>query len=231
MKAVLIDPRVKLFLFLTSCVFVMSVTQLVPNLCLGCFILLLLILSGEGTSVLYMFVPFMLSLVTPYYFADSIHGMLGALLLALCLLVRLIMPIVMSFRLVFKTTTVSQFLAAFQKMHVPTELAIPFAVMFRFIPTLQEEWNGIRQAMIFRGIKVGFIGVVRHPAISVERVLVPLIFSATSITDELAAASLARGLDSNHKRTCAVEIRMKWFDWLFFATTITFFVIWIKSLL
>ena len=229
MKLLGIDPRVKLLLFLVSCVFVMSVTQLIPNLLLGSFILLLLILSGEAKSSLYMFGAFISVLMVTYYLPENIHGVVKALILLACLCIRMLVPIAMAFQLVFKTTTISQFMAAFQKMHFPAVVAIPFAVMFRFIPTVQEEWNGIRQAMAFRGIKVGWIEVFKHPVMSIEYVIVPLMFSATSIMDELAAASLARGLDSEQKRVCALEVKMKWFDWLFLGITVAFFVSWIKS--
>jgi energy-coupling factor transport system permease protein len=205
----------------------MSITQLIPNLLIGSFIFLLLILSGELKFALQMFIPFVLSLAAIYCFALGIQGIPGALFSLLCLLIRMIMPIAMAFQLVFKTTTISQFMAAFQKMRVPAVAAIPFAVMFRFIPTVQEEWHGIRQAMAFRGIKIS----LRHPIMSVEYVLVPLMFSATSIMDELAAASLARGLDSEHDRTCATEVKMKWFDWLFLMIALGFLVIWVKSAL
>jgi len=224
-----IDPRVKLLLFFSSCVFVMSVTALVPNLCLGCFIGLLLAMSGKGKAGICFCIPFALILLAQYVLSDCIQGMPKALFLLVCLLARLLMPVAMAFQLVFQTTTISQFMAAFRKMRVPAVLAIPFAVMFRFIPTLQEEWTGIRQAMSFRGIKVGFARTLRHPASSVEYVLVPLVFSAAAIMDELAAASLARGLDSDHERTCAVEICMKWFDWLFLFITVLFLGFWIYS--
>jgi len=170
---------------------------------------------------------FVLSLLIPHFLSVNIGGVAAVLLRLLCFFVRMIIPVAMSFQLVFRTTTMSQFMSAFEKMHVPAVAAIPFAVMFRFIPTVQEEWHGIRQAMAFRGIKVGFTGIIRHPVKSVEYVVVPLIFSATSIMDELAAASLARGLDSEHKRICALEVRMKWFDWVFLMIALAFLILWI----
>ncbi|MFV0528257.1 MAG: energy-coupling factor transporter transmembrane component T [Lachnospiraceae bacterium] len=231
MNTPLIDPRVKLFLFLTICVFVMSVTDLIPNLLIGCFLLFLLMLSGEARSALRMFIPFLLSQFAARYVVESIGGIPAALLLLLCMLLRILIPVFMAFKLVFSTTTMSQFMAAFQKMHVPAVAAIPFAVVFRFIPTAQDEWSGIRQAMAFRGIRVGCIGAVRHPLESIEYILVPLIFSATAIMDERAAASLARGLDSNQKRICAVEVKMKWYDWLFFLISLAFIAYWMITVM
>ena len=52
-----------------------------------------------------------------------------------------------------KTTSVSEFMLSFERMHLPNKLIIPLSVMFRF----SERFRGIgtwyvRDAMRFRGI-------------------------------------------------------------------------------
>ena len=37
-------------------------------------------------------------------------------------------------------------------MHMPSEVVIPLAVMFRFVPTIQEEWQMVNQALRLRGL-------------------------------------------------------------------------------
>ncbi|MFI3257231.1 MAG: energy-coupling factor transporter transmembrane component T, partial [Spirochaetales bacterium] len=110
-----------------------------------------------------------------------------------------------------------------EKLHVPYVVVIPFTVMFRFFPTVQEEWNGIRRAMAFRGIGMGAKGLVLHPVRSAEHILVPLLFSCVAIMDELVAASLARGLDSDKKRTCYFTLKMKFYDYAIILITLGFF--------
>ena len=50
------------------------------------------------------------------------------------------------------TTTVSEFVAAMERMHVPEKIVIPVSVVFRFFPTVKEEYAAIRDAMKMRGI-------------------------------------------------------------------------------
>lgn len=224
-----VDPRVKLFLFVITCVFVMSSRSVWQNLLLGTFIALLLVLSRKTGFALKMYLVFFVAL----FAAEKIHNILlgtsGMICMAICVLLRIMIPIMMAFTLVFQTTTISQFMAAFQKMHIPIKIIIPFAVMFRFIPTVQEEWNSIRKAMAFRGIGIRVGGILRHPAVTVEHILIPLLFGATAVMEELAAASLARGLDSNRKRTCLEEVRMTSWDFVFLVIVMGFAMIWITS--
>lgn len=136
-------------------------------------------------------------------------------------------PMLVSLLIITQTTRVNQFLSAFQAMHIPTKIVIPIAVMFRFIPTVGEEWNGVRKAMAFRGMSLEPSAIIRHPVKTVEHILIPLLFSCISIMEELAAAALARGMDSDKTRTSYETVRLKSYDYitmlLFAAAGIWFF--------
>lgn len=94
------------------------------------------------------------------------------------------------------STKVSEFVAAFTRLRLPEKVIIPFAVIFRFFPTVAEEYRSIRDAMQLRGI-----GWRNGPVAMVEYQLVPLIASMVKIGDELSAASVTRGLGGSAKRT------------------------------
>ncbi len=123
-------------------------------------------------------------------------------------------PMLVSLLIITQTTRVNQFLSAFQAMHIPTKIVIPIAVMFRFIPTVGEEWNGVRKAMAFRGMSLEPSAIIRHPVRTVEYILIPLLFSCISIMEELAAAALARGMDSSQQRTAYEPVRLKAYDYI-----------------
>ena len=93
-------------------------------------------------------------------------------------------------------------------------IVIPLAVMFRFIPTVQDEWNGVRKAMAFRGISMTPGAIFRHPFQTIEYILVPLLFSSVGVMEELAAASLARGMDSERARTSFEEVKLRGADFI-----------------
>ena len=124
------------------------------------------------------------------------------------------LPILMAGILLMKTTSVSEFMLSFERMHLPSKLIIPLSVMFRFIPTISEKWHSIRDAMRFRGIGISVRSVLTKPMMTLEYTMVPLLMSTATIADELAAASLSRGLDADTKRTCSEDVKLRPQDYL-----------------
>ena len=144
----------------------------------------------------------------------KVSGGFAALFFTLVRFGRLMLPIFMAGILLMKTTSVSEFMLSFERMHLPNKLIIPLSVMFRFIPTISEEWHSIRDAMRFRGIGISVRSVLTKPMMTLEYTMVPLLMSTATIADELAAASLSRGLDADTKRTCIEDVRLRLQDYL-----------------
>ena len=90
-----------------------------------------------------------------------------------------------------------------RKLRLPQSVVIPLSVTFRYFPTIREEWDSIRAAMKMRGIRV-----------SLEHIMVPLIFSAVNVAEELSAAALCRGLDAPGEHTSYVEVAFGLADYL-----------------
>ena len=146
---------------------------------------------------------FLIMLLLDWTLSLKVSGGFAALFFSLVRLGRLM-----------KTTSVSEFMLSFERMHLPNKLIIPLSVMFRFIPTISEEWHSIRDAMRFRGIGISVRSVLTKPMMTLEYTMVPLLMSTATISDELAAASLSRGLDADTKRTCIEDIRLRTQDFL-----------------
>ena len=114
------------------------------------------------------------------------------------------------------TTTVSEFIAAMEKMHVSQKITIPLAVMFRFFPTVVEEANSINKAMAMRDIKFGGTKALQM----MEYRLIPMMTCSVKIGQELSAASLTRGLGGPDKRTNICKIGFGWADLFVFIALI-----------
>lgn len=214
-----------MILFLVYCFFGMNILSFAPIIAFTSFITIFLLLSGEIKYGILMYLIFMFSAAASYWALHQPAGILIGLITAFFAGIRLFMPTIMAFILLFKTTKISEFMAAFEKFHVPYVVVIPFTVMFRFFPTVKEEWEGIRNAMAFRGIGLGAKSLLLHPVRSAEHILVPLLFSCVNIMDELVAASLARGLDSDKERTCYFDLNMRICDYLLITGSLSFLVL------
>ena len=197
------DPRTKFVLFVTSLIVSVNCFDLMPLLIYSIFLCVIFFLCGKRWQSVKLFAVF--AFLTYLKFAMERAGT-GApvVVMAFSTLITVFLfffPVLISLMLITQTTRINQFLAAFQAMHLPNAVIIPLAVMFRFIPTVQEEWQGIRKAMAFRGISLEPAAILRAPMKTVEYILIPLLFSTISVMEELAAAALARGMDSDRQRT------------------------------
>ena len=117
----------------------------------------------------------------------------------------------------------------YNDFHMPRQITIPMAVMFRFFPTVMEEWRAIGDAMKMRGIRLrgGKAGSI------LEYRLVPMLMCSVKIGEELSAASLTRGLGGPVKRTnvCNIGIHVQdVFMLLFcFAGLVVQIILWIRG--
>ena len=71
------------------------------------------------------------------------------------------------------------------KMHVTEKITIPLSVMFRFFPTVADEFASINAAMRMRDIRVGG----KNAGKMLEYRMVPLMVCLAKIGEELNAAA------------------------------------------
>lgn len=109
---------------------------------------------------------------------------------------------------------ISDFSTALQNMHFPKGAGITLTVVFRYLPTVSDEFRSIKNTMKLRGIGLNFKNILLHPIKTGEYTMVPLIIRSMKIADELAASAMTRGLDLETKRTSYREVRLKLKDFV-----------------
>ena len=146
--------------------------------------------------------------------ADSFWANLLALL---SVGIRMLLPCLIAGAYAFATTTPSELICALRRLHVPESVIITCTVVIRFFPTVREDYRQIRSAMALRGIAVGSAALIRHPAQSLEYILIPLLMNGSSVAQDLSVAALTKGIGLPGAHTCVTEIRMGLHDWLYMA--------------
>ncbi len=229
--AVKFDPRTKLLLLATMSIFVLGgaggdiFDQYMPLFCLLPFALFVFagrLKKAVGYMLLYA-VFYGLSM----YALPHVSGLIGFLLLAFCGIMTRFLPGIMAGAYLTETTTVSEFSAAMGRMHVSDKLTIPLLAMFRFFPTIADEFHSINDAMRMRDIHFGGKNVSKM----VEYRIVPLLVCSAKIGEELNAAAITRGLGGNVKRTNLCRIGFKAWDYPVILICLAPYVIWFGSLL
>ena len=128
-------------------------------------------------------------------------------------------------RYVIRTTKVSEFVAGMEKMHVTNKITIPLSVLFRFFPTIIEEYSAINDAMKMRDIRLGGKKALQM----LEYRLIPMITCSVKIGEELSAAALTRGLGAPVKRTNICKIGFGVTDYCIFTICMIIYVFWITG--
>ena len=106
------------------------------------------------------------------------------------------LPGLSMFNVLLSSTSVSEFITAMDGFHISKKFSVPVSVMFRFFPTIREEYQFIRDALRLRGI-----GTLAHPSEMLEYRMVPLLTELVQVGNELSASAMTRGLDAPNKRT------------------------------
>ena len=224
-----LDPRTKLALVLVLALFVMGGLggeQLKPiKTILSVLPFLLLLIERQwkrfARGVAMLVIGYGLLFAMPY-----LPGVLNYIAL-MCggILTRFVVTIVMGEYLI-ATTSVSEFISAMERLHMPQAITIPMSVMFRLFPTIGSEWKSIRRAMAMRGIHPG--GAKAGQVLEYQ--LVPMMTSTVRIGEELSASALTRGLGAPGKRTNICRIGFRVQDILLLAGCVFVIAVWILEL-
>lgn len=216
-RGILLDPRTKLFALLTIVVFVLGgMGTLAPewlNVLISITPLVFLCSAKQWGKALGYGTFYAAADLFLLHGTGSVNGAGKYLLIMLCTLIVRILPGMIMGAYLFASTTVSEFIAAMHRMHVPVQLTIPMSVMFRFFPTVLEEFFSINSAMKMRDIWFGG----KNADKMIEYRIVPLLICSARIGSELSAAALTRGLSTGTRRTNICKIGFRLPDLIVFA--------------
>lgn len=226
-KAICLDPRTKLLMLIMITTLMFSTSNegimnyVKPLLSIMPFLLLLAEKQWK-TAVKYLLL-YIVCFALERLALMRLNGMLSFLLMAFTSVMTRFAPGIMMGAYLVESTSVSEFIAAMERMHVSEKIVIPLSVIFRFIPTMQEEYRAISDAMKMRGIRFGG----KKPLLALEYRLVPFMVSVVKIGDELSAAALTRGLGSPCKRTNICRIGFHIQDIFFIVLCLACFILFI----
>ena len=147
-----------------------------------------------------------------------------AILLAFLGLVHKVYPAGFLGGVIISTTRISEGLSAMSKLRVPKALALPLAIMLRYLPTIQEDWHFIQDAMRLRDVKPTIGGLLSHPAMTLSCVYVPLLLAASKAADELSIAAVTRGIENPAPRSTLRDIRLGMADGIALAGFVAYLI-------
>lgn len=120
-----LDPRTKLFVMFTEVVFVTGGAGMLPGwltCALAVFPLVLLLIERKWKKAVIYGVIFALAQSYVSFFLGKIPAAWGYLLTMCCVIIVRILPGLIMGGYIFSSTTVSEFIAAMEKMHVSNKI-------------------------------------------------------------------------------------------------------------
>ena len=204
-----LDPRTKLLILAVTSVSVFMNKSIAVECVLAGIPLVLLSTSGNLKRML-KYAAFFLTLLLIQLFTVTF----GGIVYMFAVYIRKLLPCFMLGSFLIATTSVSRFLAAITKLRLSKGLTIALAVTLRYFPTMREEWASIQDAMALRGISASAAGLISHPIQTMEYIYVPLLVSASRISDEITQAAITRGIEHTGERSCIEEIAFSFADLL-----------------
>ncbi|MBR0486059.1 MAG: energy-coupling factor transporter transmembrane protein EcfT [Oscillospiraceae bacterium] len=180
-----VDVRTRLLvMILVSFAALMLKTEIALLLCLV-FMWIWLIPFGCFRKLLQCTTAYGILFGLLFLMKNSEH--LGNLPLLTVYIRRLLLPVMAAAPVIHAPT--GSLIAALNKLKIPRAATLSLTVMFRFMPTLAEEYLRIRESQ-----KIREISIFRHPVKTAECILVPMLIRTSKVADELSASVQVRGM-------------------------------------
>ena len=206
-----LDVRYKFFLLILISVVAFSAKDIVYGSIVFIAVCSISFLLGQRKKTIKFTAAYVLLLLF-IIFSKYMPATLSSMILMVVLCIRMCMPIMLYGQTFLETTSVSEMVTGLYAMKIPRAFIITFAVAMRFFPTAKEEIFHVRDAMSLRGIGFSLRNLRLRPALVFEGFITPLLVRASTIAEELSAASITRGLDNPAPRTAFIKLSMTFKD-------------------
>ncbi|ABS34257.1 energy-coupling factor transporter transmembrane component T [Clostridium botulinum] len=220
-----IDPRTKIILMILGNVAIFLAFSIQIKISLIIFYLIFGFLCGAYKSPIKISLGYFGLILVEYLGGKYLSGTLALMIVTFSQFVKMILPCALLASIMISTTKVSEFMGALNKMRVSKKVIIPLTVMIRYFPVVFEDWKNIKDSMRMRDVSPTFLGFLKNPSDTIECIYVPMLMSASKVSDELSAAAITRGIENPNPRTCMVKMKMKFCDYLSISLMVTVIVL------
>lgn len=208
-----LDPRTKLFLLLLANLMLFFHANTLTEAIMTTLFILPLFWAGKHRTGLRLLAIYAALLAVDFFLIPVASGFLLNVVSLFSVGIRMLLPCIITGAYAFTTTTIGEFVCAMRRLRLPEGVIIPCMVVLRFFPTIREDYRQIRSAMALRGIAEGSAALLRHPAQSLEYIIIPLLMNGTNVSQDLSVAALTKGISLPGRHTCMTEIRMTAWDY------------------
>ena len=142
------------------------------------------------------------------YFLAYVHiPVLSDIFPPFLIMLSKIYPAYLTLKIMAARAQMNEMLYAFDRMNIPKSFSIPLMVVYRYLPTILQEFKRIDESLKMRNLGFSFRNM-KHPIRTVGNYIVPILARSEKISEELSAASLCKGLNTERDRTSLTDVRI-----------------------
>lgn len=136
--------------------------------------------------------------------ASMYFGVFNSWTTYLVIVIEFVPCLVLASLLISKYSS-SQLLSALEGVHLPRTVVIAATITIKYIPAFRREFGYIKESMRLRGIPF----TIRRPLRSFKFFIVPQLFRCASLTEEVTAAGLVKGINAPGRRSSYYSQRFR----------------------
>lgn len=214
-----LDPRAGIWLLLLANIGMFCEKHAWQGIAMSGIFLLLLLLYRQYSAAwkwAVLIVAFRLLLKFVFPLCPRLINMVFPMLINYTLRM---MPCILAGILLVRNASMQKMIAAMRALHLPQGFITAISTTLRYFPAIREEFGHVRAAAKLQNIPLSE---------RLESTVVPIMMSAVSTSDEIAAAAVVRGIENPCKKTSYIRLRITASDWIVMAlaTVYTVATIW-----
>jgi len=150
-------------------------------------------------------------------FQSAVFSVIGIL----AFIVQRIIPFMLLGTVIQKQKNISEITMALECMRLPRGVILSIAVMFRYFPSIKDDFLIIIDAMKLKGLYTSKCAAILHPIRTMEFIIVPMLFKSLKTAEELSCAALVKGIENTGKKTSYFDVKLRPVDAVFSLAAIT----------
>ena len=218
-KTAVFDVRTLLFLDILIMVFMLISGK--PEVTLGSFIVAAAVPIITGLYGVLVCYAILFAVFFSYYqlifhlklpvFHSAFFSVIGIL----AFIVQRIIPFMLLGTVIKKQKNISEITMALECMRLPRGIILSIAVMFRYFPSITDDFLIIIDSMKLKGLYTSKRSAMLHPIRTMEFIIVPMLFKSLRTAEELSCAALIKGIENTGKKTSYFDVRLRSVDLVF----------------
>ena len=149
------------------------------------------------------------------------HSAVFSVIGILAFIVQRIIPFMLLGTVIKKQKNISEITMALDRMRLPRGVILSIAVMFRYFPSMKDDFLIIIDSMKLKGLYTSKRSAMLHPIKTMEFIIVPMLFKSLRTAEELSCAALVKGIENTGKKTSYFDVKLRPIDVMFSLAAIT----------